>query len=171
MPRHTQDTVDAPRRASVKDVAALAAVSLGTVSNVLNRPDSVAPETRERVERAIAELGFVRNDSARQLRAGVSEMIAYLALDFRNPFFTDVARGMEEGAEAGAGLFLCSSYQDPVREAAYLDRFLRQRVRGICITPATTPTPRCADFVTPASRSSSSIAPPTAPTRTGARSE
>jgi LacI family transcriptional regulator len=62
-------------------------------------------------------------------------MIAYLALDFRNPFFTDVARGMEEGAEvAGAGLFLCSSYQDPAREAAYLDRFLRQRVRGICIT-------------------------------------
>ncbi len=135
MPRRTQVAVDPPRRASVKDVAARAAVSLGTVSNVLNRPDSVRPATRERVERAIAELGFVRNDSARQLRAGVSEMIAYLALDFRNPFFTDVARGMEEGAELeGAGLFLCSSYQDPVREAAYLDRFLRQRVRGICIT-------------------------------------
>ncbi|MBK0296342.1 LacI family DNA-binding transcriptional regulator, partial [Bacillus sp. S34] len=57
---------------SVRDVAALAGVSLGTVSNVLNRPDKVAPGTVERVQSAIAELGFVRNDSARQLRAGRS---------------------------------------------------------------------------------------------------
>jgi LacI family transcriptional regulator len=49
------------RGASVKDVAATAGVSLGTVSNVLNRPDRVRPATRERVEQAMAELGFVRN--------------------------------------------------------------------------------------------------------------
>ena len=60
-----------PRRgASVKDVAAAAGVSLGTVSNVLNRPERVSAATRERVEQAMAELGFVRNESARQLRAG-----------------------------------------------------------------------------------------------------
>ena len=57
---------------SVKDVAARAGVSLGTVSNVLNRPEQVTPATRERVQTAIAELGFVRNESARQLRAGTS---------------------------------------------------------------------------------------------------
>jgi len=79
------------RRASVKDVAAAAAVSLGTVSNVLNRPDLVSAATRERVERAMAELGFVRNESARSLRAGVSSVLAYVMLDAGNPFFTDVA--------------------------------------------------------------------------------
>ncbi|MDX6209632.1 MAG: LacI family transcriptional regulator, partial [Frankiales bacterium] len=57
---------------SVKDVAARAGVSVGTVSNVLNRPDRVSPETRDRVSAAIAELGFVRNESARHLRAGSS---------------------------------------------------------------------------------------------------
>ena len=58
------------RSSSVKDVAALAGVSLGTVSNVLNRPERVSASTRDRVERAMADLGFVRNESARQLRAG-----------------------------------------------------------------------------------------------------
>ena len=60
------------RGASVKDVAAAAGVSLGTVSNVLNRPDRVSGPTRARVEQAMADLGFVRNESARQLRAGQS---------------------------------------------------------------------------------------------------
>ena len=65
---------------SVKDVAALAGVSVGTVSNVLNRPDKVAPGTVERVQSAIAELGFVRNDSARQLRAGRSSTVGLIVL-------------------------------------------------------------------------------------------
>ena len=62
----------AGRAASVKDVAAAAGVSLGTVSNVLNRPDRVSVATRTRVQEAMADLGFVRNESARQLRAGTS---------------------------------------------------------------------------------------------------
>ena len=61
---------------SIKEVARHAGVSLGTVSNVLNRPESVSPATRERVLDAIAELGYVRNDSARQLRAGRSRTVA-----------------------------------------------------------------------------------------------
>ena len=69
------------RSASVKDVAAAAGVSLGTVSNVLNRPDRVSPDTREKVQRAMLELGFVRNESARQLRAGTSRTLAYVMLD------------------------------------------------------------------------------------------
>src|SRR6476469_1624039 len=98
------------RGASVKDVAASAGVSLGTVSNVLNRPDRVRPATRERVERAMAELGFVRNEGARQLRAGTSRALAYVMLDARNPFFTDVAQGIEDAAMADAlRLFICNS--------------------------------------------------------------
>jgi LacI family transcriptional regulator len=121
---------------SVRDVAQLAHVSVGTVSNVLNRPDKVAPSTVERVLRAIDELGFVRNDAARQLRAGRSKTIGFIVLDVRNPFFGELARGAEEAAaEHHLAVILGNSDDDPVREAAYLDLFDEQRAHGILITP------------------------------------
>src|SRR6188472_2245637 len=98
-----------PRSSSVKDVAALAGVSLGTVSNVLNRPERVSAGTRQRVEQAMTELGFVRNEFARQLRMGTSSTLAYVMLDATNPFFTDVAQGIELAAEkANVSLFICN---------------------------------------------------------------
>jgi LacI family transcriptional regulator, galactose operon repressor len=124
------------RSAGVKDVAALAGVSLGTVSNVLNRPDRVSARTRERVERAMADLGFVRNESARQLRAGHSSTVAYVMLDATNPFFTDVAQGIEDAAErSDLSLFICNSDNRADRELSYLRRLEQQRVQGILITP------------------------------------
>ncbi len=123
--------------ASVKDVAALAGVSLGTVSNVLNRPERVSTPTRSRVEDAMKQLGFVRNESARQLRVGRSNTVAYVMLDATNPFFTDVAQGMEGVAEAaGLSLFLCNSDQRAERERTYLSRLEQQRVQGVLITPS-----------------------------------
>ena len=126
-----------PRRgASVKDVAAAAGVSLGTVSNVLNRPHRVRPATRERVERAMLDLGFVRNEGARQLRAGTSRALAYVMLDARNPFFTDVAQGIEDAAMADElSLFICNSAGSLEREHAHLEHLQQQRVQGILITP------------------------------------
>jgi len=122
--------------AGVKAVAAAAGVSLGTVSNVLNRPEVVSPLTRAKVEAAMASLGFVRNESARQLRAGSSRILAYLMLDAGNPFFTDVAKGVEEAAQAaGLSVFLCNSNEDADREADYLDLLEQQRVQGVLITP------------------------------------
>ena len=124
------------RNASVKDVAAAAGVSLGTVSNVLNRPDRVSPETRERVQRAMADLGFVRNESARQLRAGSSRTLAYVMLDAANPFFTDVASGIDEAAEtADLSLVLCNSRNSADRERSHLALLEQQRVQGILVTP------------------------------------
>ncbi|OJF15246.1 LacI family DNA-binding transcriptional regulator [Couchioplanes caeruleus] len=124
------------RTPSVKDVAASAGVSLGTVSNVMNRPEVVSPATRERVERAMAELGFVRNESARQLRAGTSRTLAYVMLDGSNPFFHDVAQGIELAAEdADLSLFICNSNGRADREAVHLDRLVQQRVQGVLITP------------------------------------
>ena len=124
------------RTPSVKDVAAAAGVSLGTVSNVMNRPEVVSARTRERVERAMADLGFVRNESARQLRAGTSRTLAYVMLDGTNPFFHDVAQGIELAAEdADLSLFICNSNSRAEREEAHLDRLLQQRVQGILITP------------------------------------
>lgn len=124
------------RSSSVKDVAVLAGVSLGTVSNVLNRPERVSAATRTRVEQAMADLGFVRNESARQLRAGRSRTIGYVMLDATNPFFTDVAQGMERVAEDhDLSLFLCNSDNRATREAAHLAHLQEQRVQGILVTP------------------------------------
>jgi LacI family transcriptional regulator len=121
---------------SVKDVAALAQVSVGTVSNVLNRPEQVTPEKRKRVQAAITQLGFVRNESARSLRSGSSRSVGMLVLDVRNPFFTDVALGAEDVAERHRPSFiLANSSEDARREQTYLDLFEEQRVQGILITP------------------------------------
>ena len=121
---------------SVRDVAAAASVSVGTVSNVLNRPEKVAPDTVARVMAAIDELGFVRNDAARQLRAGRSRSIGLVVLDVRNPFFTEVARGAEDrAAEDSMTILLGNSDENVDRERAYLDLFEEQRVHGVLISP------------------------------------
>jgi LacI family transcriptional regulator len=121
---------------SIRDVAARAGVSVGTVSNVLNRPELVAPATRARVEEAIAALRFVRNESARQLRAGRSRTLGLVVLDVSNPFFTDVARGVEDAATAaGLAVILCNSDEKADRERRYLDLLEEHRVQGILITP------------------------------------
>jgi LacI family transcriptional regulator len=126
----------------IKDVAARARVSVGTVSNVLNRPEVVSDATRRRVQQAIAELGFVRNESGRHLRAGRSRTIAYLGLAVTNPYFTDVARGVEDVARRnGMAVFLCNSDGDPSREHDYLEMLVEQRVRGVLVSPFNPLTP------------------------------
>lgn len=121
---------------SIRDVAERAGVALGTVSNVLNRPEKVAESTRKRVLEAIDELGFVRNDAARQLRAGLSRTLGLVVLDVANPFFTEVARGVEHrAAEEGLSVLLGNSDESEVRESAHLDLFEQQRVRGLLISP------------------------------------
>ncbi|MCW2544907.1 MAG: transcriptional regulator, LacI family [Frankiales bacterium] len=121
---------------SIKDVAARAGVSIGTVSNFLNKPELVAQSTQDRIREAIDQLGFIRNESARQLRAGTSRIIGLVLLDVRNPFFTDLARGAEQAAEsAGLAVMLCSSDELAEKETRYLGLLQEQRVRGILITP------------------------------------
>lgn len=122
--------------ASIRDVAERAGVSVGTVSNVLNHRERVAPESVRRVNEAIAALGYVRNDAARQLRAGRSTTVGLVVLDVRNPFFTEIARGAEREADKhGLSVILANSDEDVAREARYLDLFEQQRVRGILISP------------------------------------
>ena len=127
-------SVNAP--VSIREVAAHAGVSVGTVSNVLNRPDIVARSTRDRVQEAIKALGFVRNESARQLRAGRSRIIGLVVLDVANPFFTDVARGVEDEASmSGLAVILCNSDDQLAKETHYLELLEEHRVQGILITP------------------------------------
>jgi LacI family transcriptional regulator len=133
---------EGPLTTSIRDVAGHAGVSVGTVSNVLNRPASVSEETRRRVQASISALGFVRNESARQLRAGSSRTIGLVVLDIANPFFTDVARGVEEAAnDEGLAVILCNSDDRQAKEAAYLDVLAEQRVQGVLITPTTVLSP------------------------------
>jgi LacI family transcriptional regulator len=121
---------------SVREVAKKAGVSVGTVSNVLNTPDKVAEKTIEKVQAAIDQLGFVRNDAARQLRAGKSKSIGLLVLDVRNPFFTDVARGAEDAAnEHSMSVLLANSDETEDREHRFLDLFEQQRVAGLLVSP------------------------------------
>lgn len=124
------------RSASIKDVANHASVAVGTVSNVLNYPDRVSERTKERVLRAIDELGFVRNDAARQLRAGHSRTIGLIVLDVGNPFFTSVVRAAEDAAALqGSAVLLGDSGHNAGREANYIDLFQEQRVQGLLISP------------------------------------
>lgn len=130
-------TTTSRKRSSISDVARLAGVSVGTVSNVLNRPDRVSPPTRERVEDAIAQLQFVPNGSARQLRAGTITTVGAIVLDIGNPFFTEVARGIEDRlAEDDFTLMLASSDEDPEREARYLKLFEEHGVHGVLVVPS-----------------------------------
>lgn len=125
------------RIVGIKDVAQHAGVSVGTVSNAINRPNLVAPQTRDRVQAAIERLGYVRSEAARSLRAGQSRIIGQLVLDMANPFFAEVALGAARAAgAAGLRVMLCNSANDPAEEAAYLSLFAEQRVRGVLLTPA-----------------------------------
>ena len=122
--------------AGMRDVAAAASVSVGTVSNVLNAPHKVAPATVERVHAAIDKLGFVRNDAARQLKARRSRCVALLVLDIGNPFFTDVARGAERrAADFNLTVLFGTSDDDAGRERSYIDTFDEQRVCGLLVSP------------------------------------
>src|ERR1700734_1319913 len=121
---------------SIREVAARAGVSVATVSNVINRPEIVAQKTRDRVQAAITELGFVRNESARQLRAGRSRTMGLVVLDVANPFFTDLARGVEDEAnKAGLAVILCNSDDQERKEKRYLELLEEHRVQGVLIPP------------------------------------
>ncbi|WP_395639418.1 LacI family DNA-binding transcriptional regulator [Pseudolysinimonas sp.] len=121
---------------SIKDVARHAGVSVGTVSNALNKPDEVSAESLTRVLEAVDALGYVRNDAARRLRAGVSSTVGFVVLDGQNPFFNQVVRGAEdEASRHGIAVLVGNTDEDPAREGMYLDLFEEQSVRGVLIAP------------------------------------
>jgi LacI family transcriptional regulator len=120
----------------MKDVAATAGVSVATVSNVLNRPEVVAPATRRRVEAAIKKLGFVRSEPARHLRSGLAHSVGLVVPDIANPFFAAVSRGVADIAlQHGYSIVLVDAAEDVEREAVGIELLLRQQVRGALITP------------------------------------
>lgn len=120
----------------IREVAEHAGVSIGSVSHVLNKPNLVSQSTLKRVLASMDELGFVRNDLARQLKMGGGTTLGLIVLNVANPFFGELAHACEDAAEAqGHSVILASSDQLEKREDRYIDLFEEQRVRGMLIAP------------------------------------
>lgn len=121
---------------TTKGVADRAGVSVGTVSNALNRPEVLAAGTRDRVLAVISELGFVRNGSASRLRSTRNTALGLVAVDIGNPFVAEVVRAAERAAEElGYIVLLCDSDSLSSRQDRHLRFLEEQRVAGILITP------------------------------------
>lgn len=122
--------------ATIYEVAAKAGVSPATVSRVLNG-GRVSESKSEAVRLAAQELSFSPNRTARSLRRRNSEVVALLIPDIENPFFTSLARGVEDHLRtAGFSLVLCNTDDDPVREAKYLDIAISENMGGVIVAPA-----------------------------------
>jgi LacI family transcriptional regulator len=121
----------------MNDVAAHAGVSLKTVSRVVNGDAAVIEDTRAKVQRSIAELGFRRNDSARQLRTGRTSGIGLILEDVADPFYSTLTRAVEQVAAAhGCLLFTGSCDDDPGQEQKLALALCARRVDGLLIVPA-----------------------------------
>ena len=122
---------------NIREVARQAGVSVATVSNFLNRPEIVAPATRDRVRAVIDDLGYRPNQAARQLSNGYGTAVGLVLFDVRNPFLTGVARGAEDHLHTvGRTVVLCNTDVDPAKEERYLQMLLQQQAQGVLITPA-----------------------------------
>lgn len=117
---------------TIKDIARRAGVSVATVSYVVNHNRYVSPELTGRVLHAIEELGYSPNAIARSLRQKNTRMIGLIVPDSSNPFFAEIAKGVEDaGYDKGYSVILCNSNAQTERELVYLDLLRSKRVDGI----------------------------------------
>src|SRR5664279_804387 len=124
---------------TINDVAKLAGVSAMTVSRVINNSGYIGRETRSRVEAAIAELAYVPNAVGRQLRSKRTNMLALVLSDIMSPFFTTIARGVEDVARAqGFSVMFCNTDESEAEEARYLLMLVQRQVDGVLLVPAST---------------------------------
>ncbi len=122
---------------TIQDVARLAGVSPITVSRVLNHSGYASEETRSRVEAAVAELGYVPNTLARGLRSKRTNTLALVMTDITNPFFTLIARGVEDTASnAGYTVIFCNTDESEAEEEKYLNILVQKQVDGVLLVPA-----------------------------------
>ena len=121
---------------TIRDVAKRAGVSPVTVSRVVNNAGNVKASTRERVERAIEELGYLPSIAARSLRVKRTRTLALIVPDITNSFWTTVARGVEDAAQGrDYSVLLCNTDEDPAKQHRYLSVIVSQGVDGVIIAP------------------------------------
>ncbi|WP_433166852.1 LacI family DNA-binding transcriptional regulator [Kribbella sp. CA-247076] len=127
--------------ATISDVAARAGVSTATVSRALNGKSTVDPDLVARVRQAADELGYQPNGPARNLRRQEAAVVALIISDVENPFFTAIARGVEDVAhEVGYSVVLCNSDENAEKENRYIDVAIQERVAGVILSPSGTTT-------------------------------
>ncbi|MGG1943528.1 LacI family DNA-binding transcriptional regulator [Trinickia sp. NRRL B-1857] len=123
--------------ATIKDVAAMAGVSFTTVSHVVNNTRPVSADVRTKVERAIAQLNYVPSAVARSLKARATATIGLVVPNSTNPYFAELARGIEDGcARQGYCMFFCNSDDDPAKQRNYLRILQEKRIDGLIIASA-----------------------------------
>jgi LacI family transcriptional regulator len=121
----------------MRDVASTAGVSVKTVSRVVNGEEGVRRDTAARVDAAIERLGFTRNDLASSLRRGRAGALGLVIEDVANPFYSAIARAVEDAAEARGHILITGSCEeDPTRERRLALRLLRRLVDALLIVPA-----------------------------------
>jgi LacI family transcriptional regulator len=126
----------AGKGATIRDVAALAGVSLGTASRVLSGHPATSTEARAAVSHAAATLGYRPNAQARSLRLTRTHAIGLLVSDVRNPFFADVAHAAEQAALGADYVTLLGNANESVEQQdRYIETFLTQRVDGVVLAP------------------------------------
>ncbi len=122
--------------ATIRDVAERAGVAPITVSRVLNNSGYFSEETRRRVEKAAAELQYVPNQLARSLRSNRTDTLALVLTDITNPFWTTVARAVEDtAATQGFNVVLCNTDEQEEKQLQYVSVLLRKRVDGFLLVP------------------------------------
>lgn len=125
------------KRATIKDVAHRIGTSSATVSMALRGDARITEETRLRVEAAAREVGYVYNRSAANLRKQCSDIVGLVVGDIANPFFAELAAGVNEVLiDAGKMLFLASYQEAAERQSTLLARLSEQSVDGILLCPA-----------------------------------
>ena len=128
--------------ATIKEVARLAGVSVGTVSHVLTKSITVSEPLRRKVQAAIEKLDYHPNHVARSLKTNRTRTLGMVVPDMTVSFFPQLIRGAESAArEKGYSLIAANSYEDAVRQSEVLGLFRSQRVDGILLVLATGPTP------------------------------
>lgn len=124
-----------PLRATIRDVAERAGVSIGTASKALNDNGRLKTETRERVIAAAQELGFRPNSLAQSLHRTRSMTVGVLSTDSFGRFAFPIIEALEERlAEHGIAIFMCNATDDPAREKQHLDQLLGKRIDGLLVT-------------------------------------
>jgi LacI family transcriptional regulator len=122
---------------TIKDVARYAGVSTMTVSRVVNNSGYASEETRARVGQAIAELGYVPNAVARHLRSKRTRTVALVLSDITNPFFTTIARGVEDvAAEHDFAVMFCNTDESELEENKYLQMLIERQIDGVLLVPS-----------------------------------
>jgi LacI family transcriptional regulator len=120
---------------TIRDVARLADVSIGTASKALNAGGRMSLETREKVMRVAREIGYRPNDLAQSLHRAKSRTIGIISNDSFGRFSFPIVEALEERlAEAGIAVFMCNATDDPERERQHLDQLLGKRIDGLVVT-------------------------------------